>query len=642
MLIERVDDRMNMLLNLIQMVVPFSKFPLLALSLTTSVVSALELRGIGDLPGGSYQSEARAISKNGEYIVGQSNSSLGREGFLYDVLTGTIESVPDLAGGDFRTVCYGVADSGRAVGMSFSSNGPEAFYRDPGSATIAMGDLAGGILRNGARGISMAQDRIVGRAYTQTGIEAFSWTKQDGMTSLKEVLGHPDASKALGLSPDGNFIIGVVDFSAARGGEGFVWSGDTGVERIGKLPSGGGRNYSSPRAVTNGARVIVGESNSQAFRWTPENGIEGLGFLKTISGEAQSHAADLSEDGQIVVGWSLSSLGNRKDLEETAFVWTEDTGIVALEAVLLANGLDTRGWFLRKASGINADGTMLVGEGVNPDGNTEGFLISGLTIENIRRVRPPDQADIVVEQDVTTGEADYGTGTGQSFLLPVGKTIAAIQLHIGSVGNGGGSIQVRLWRATGTPGTHFTREGTEPIASGVLNQDDVSGTPDWFTISLDKSFTNSGPDPVYLVFDIELITLGSDGWNDYSFSNANSYSGGHSVYWHGDQYTIRDGEDLTFRVLSEAPEEHRIPIPRVEFSFEPASPGRLASSEVLIQESVIGFEYTCFVSEDLSLPRYEWDEMWTEVGYGGPINWGFGYGRAPSSVFFIVEVKPIQ
>ena len=55
---------------------------------------------------------------------------------------------------------------------------------------------------------------------------------------------------------------------------------------------------------------------------------------------------------------------------------------------------------------------MLVGEGVNPDGNTEGFLLSGLTIEDIRLVRPPDQADIVLEQDVTTGEADYGTGTG--------------------------------------------------------------------------------------------------------------------------------------------------------------------------------------------------------------------------------------
>ena len=73
-------------------------------------------------------------------------------------------------------------------------------------------------------------------------------------------------------------------------------------------------------------------------------------------------------------------------------------------------------------------------------------------------------AGTVVEQTVITGEADYGTGAGQSFLLPAGETVSAIQLHIGSVGNGGGSITVRLWKATGAPGSYFTRLDSQPVA----------------------------------------------------------------------------------------------------------------------------------------------------------------------------------
>jgi probable HAF family extracellular repeat protein len=612
----------------------------LLLILTPSLASALEFKGIGDLPGGSFYSTARALSKNGSYLVGESDSSLGNEGFLYDISASTIEAISDLDGGDFRINCYGVANTGRVVGYSHSTNGAEAFYRDPTTATQPMGDLSGGAFWRVAYGISMDQDVVVGRSYTEAGIEAFHWTEHTGMTSLKVALGNPVASAASGISPDGVFVIGSVDFSSTQGGEGYYWSAETGIERIGKLPSDGGRNYSTPTAVTNQASMIVGESNGEAFRWTRDSGIEGLGFLESIPDGEQSHATDVSADGKIVVGWSLSSIGNRtEDGEKTAFVWTEETGMVALEEVLIANGLAADGWILRSANGISADGTMIVGEGQNPDGNNEAFLLTGFSVENIFLVT---RAAIVIEQAAMTGAGDYGTGTGQSFLLPAGETVAAIQLHIDSVGNSAGSIQVHLWEATGGPGSHFTRLSNEPIAIGELDKSAISGTPDWFTIDLDQPFTNSGEEAVYLVFEIELLTSGSEGWNNYSYSDENSYNGGHSVYWHADNYVIRDGQDLTFRILNEAAEENIIPIPKVEFFFDPAAPRRLASSEVLIRESVVGYEYTCFISEDLTLPRDQWDEMWTEIGYGGPVNWGVGYGSVPSSVFFFVEVKPTQ
>ena len=42
------------------------------------------------------------------------------------------------------------------------------------------------------------------------------------------------------------------------------------------------------------------------------------------------------------------------------------------------HGLNLGGWTLRIAWGISADGTAIVGEGINPAGQTETWLVSGL------------------------------------------------------------------------------------------------------------------------------------------------------------------------------------------------------------------------------------------------------------------------
>jgi len=162
----------------------------------------------------------------------------------------------------------------------------------------------------------------------------------------------------------------------------------------------------------------------------------------------------------------------------------------------------------------------------------------------------PCHSEVIIEQNVVTNEADYGSGFGQSFLLPSGATLSAIQIHIGSVGNGGGSAVLRLWEADGQLGSYFTRQGSSPVATGTLNRSDLAPPQGWTTIILDKEYVNLSPAPVYLVFEIELLTSGSDGWNNYSYSNLNSFDEGYSVYWTGNQYAIRDGQDLTFRLLN--------------------------------------------------------------------------------------------
>jgi hypothetical protein len=245
--------------------------------------------------------------------------------------------------------------------------------------------------------------------------------------------------------------------------------------------------------------------------------------------------------------------------------------------------------------------------------------------------------DIVIEQSDIVGVADYGTGQGQSFLLPPGATAGSIQLHIGSVGNDGGSIRVRLWEATGGPGSYFTRIGSVPVATGILDGSVVSGTPDWFTIVFDQPYTNRTSSSVYLVFEMELLTSGREGWNDYSYSNLNSYSGGHSVYWTGSRYAIQDGQDLTFRILDSGP-GISVPQPRVEIQVTPASESKLAEVAILVFESAEGYDYSGYFSYDLSTPRDQWTHLDTDKGGYTYIKWKIFHTNLPPSQFFYVKV----
>ena len=57
-----------------------------------------------------------------------------------------------------------------------------------------------------------------------------------------------------------------------------------------------------------------------------------------------------------------------------AFIWDSVHGMRDLRDVLVSDfGLDLTGWTLRSANDISADGTVIVGTGINPDGNPEAY-----------------------------------------------------------------------------------------------------------------------------------------------------------------------------------------------------------------------------------------------------------------------------
>src|SRR5262249_9541876 len=155
-------------------------------------------------------------------------------------------------------------------------------------------------------------------------------------------------------------------FSAGGGrGQAFRWVNGT-MTGLGFLPEG---IFSSAGGVNADGTVVVGSSfvggfaggQDQAFRWTAASGMVGLDCLP---GGNQSQANGVNDEGTVVVGTAIDASG-----QPQAFRWTRETRMQSVLTLLLAAKVVTMsGWQLRSANGVSADGTVIVGEGVDPLG----------------------------------------------------------------------------------------------------------------------------------------------------------------------------------------------------------------------------------------------------------------------------------
>ena len=282
------------------------------------------LKRLGTLPSGAKALSANAVGPEGKVIVGSSEDlGKGSEGFVWTPETGMvglggphgISSVPSAV----------ASGNGLIVGISETTGGIKPFRWTPQSGLQPLPNMPPR-LRAEVYGVSSDGSVLVGRAWL-TGIErtrgwAYRWTETDGFMNLEPPRGddYYVGSTATALSADGRVVVG--------------------------------------DSVFNGTR--------QAFRWTKESGMVALG---TLPGETYSEARALSGDGLVVVGQS----GSRP------FIWDQRRGLRDLQKVLesdygLSEGLG--GWKLTAVNAMSADGLVLVGEGVNPSGKPEGWVLN--------------------------------------------------------------------------------------------------------------------------------------------------------------------------------------------------------------------------------------------------------------------------
>jgi probable HAF family extracellular repeat protein len=322
-------------------------------------------------------------------IVGESSSaetgSNASEAFAWTEAEDMV-GLRSLTGGSFQSRALGVSRDGRTiVGSSSSSftgsNALEAFLNDA-DGVVKLGDLPGGQYRGEAFGVSSFGEVVVGASSSgrsgANSSEAFAWTEEDGISGLGSLEGGQFRSAALGVSSDGGVIVGWSSSSrsGANSSEAFVWTEDEGMMGLGSLS--GGRFASDARAVSHRGATIVGASSSgrsgsngsEAFVWSEEGGMVGLGFLS--GGFRDSAANAVTNDGKIVVGRS------KTPSMDDAFIWDDEKGLRSIADELTREGIDLKGWRLLNATGVvrvpASRLVVVVGTALDPAQREEAFI----------------------------------------------------------------------------------------------------------------------------------------------------------------------------------------------------------------------------------------------------------------------------
>ncbi len=314
---------------------------------------------LGDLPGGTFQSFATGISDDGLTIVGSSNAAERTEAFIWTEELGLV-SIGGVGTNGFTAAGSASADGSVVVGLTGES-GPS--HKVPFYYTAELGfQLLSGCGCNGpSYAVSVSGDgkTIVGsKPEPGLGVFGYRWTEEIGPVSIGDLPGGNASSLALDVSSDGGTIVGVSD-----GNRAFRWAEDIGMVAI-DLPMASASGVSQDGSAIAGTGFLDGQG---VVRWTESEGSVWLGHLPGLE-RPGSFAADISADGSVIVG------GSGNDFRFQAFRWTEAAGMQPIQGILENLGVDMTGWALRSASSVSADGSVIVGTGTNPDGNTEGWV----------------------------------------------------------------------------------------------------------------------------------------------------------------------------------------------------------------------------------------------------------------------------
>jgi probable HAF family extracellular repeat protein len=296
-----------------------------------------------------------------------------------------------LSESDKNSGAYAVSDDGSTIVGASSYGGCSIAILWRNNTVQVLGDN-----QSKALGVS-ADGSIVTGDYLED--HAVYW-KNGNMTILDDVGINPSAR---GVSSDGSIIIG------ESGGKAVVWKNGV-LSMLDNLP--GGNSFGSALAVSSDGMKVVGDSAIHAVYWDTDDGsVHELGYVS--EGNLNNIAQNISPNGNYIVGYEgyshyqeaflwqsgqmiglgrLDGYSNRSiayavsnneivvgmaeiDNHENAFIWDQLSGIRELKNVLINDyALDLTGWQLLKAYDISADGKVIVGSGINPDGIQEAWV----------------------------------------------------------------------------------------------------------------------------------------------------------------------------------------------------------------------------------------------------------------------------
>jgi uncharacterized membrane protein len=350
---------------------------------TSHPARAAEFFDLSELITSTEVASVTALSPNGKFVVGRTESLPGLFGmpFIWSSDTGAT-LVDDGTDRPRAALLLGVSNDGNVAVGRTSSRRP--FKWDPESGAQRLGGLSPeGDDRGSALGVSADGELIVGETVARQRVnnllhnEAFIYSEETGLQALQSLAESSFHSSAASISPSGEFVAGVSDFTAFR------WTEENGLESLGESPDGGASSASSVSdtgiVAGNLRRVGIGRRAGEAMLWTDSDGFAGLGDLAGGANPGNfrnlfSIASGISRVARVVVGQgsvqqTLTPLGR----SGRPFIWTAAKGIQRLEYVLRDAGV-ALGWNLLTVAGVSENGRTLVGDGINPDGDQTGWM----------------------------------------------------------------------------------------------------------------------------------------------------------------------------------------------------------------------------------------------------------------------------
>jgi probable HAF family extracellular repeat protein len=376
-------------------------FAVLALSALVPAAASASFISLGVVNG----LKVNDISADGSYIVGQYTDLDGDKiAMRWDITgsdpledlgelpTGAIASEAHAASGDGSVV---VGDSRVEDPNDPSKNVKEAFVWEDGVMT-GLGFLEDPTVKFESVATAVSEDGLVVAGQSKVTDpnnagksvnEAFIW--EDGvMTGLGFLAddGNGYESEALDISGDGFVVVGRAKNTDPNNStkksvrEAFIW--DSGVMMgLGFLQDDTSKVESEATAASYDGTTVVGTSRvddpnnptkksvKQAFIWQAGVMTE-LGFLGGAEGVFESKATGVSADGSVVVGESKTAAGKE------AFIWTSESNEMRSLRDLIEEdlGIDLTGWTLDKPPVVSADGDTMVALAINPDGDVEVFV----------------------------------------------------------------------------------------------------------------------------------------------------------------------------------------------------------------------------------------------------------------------------
>jgi probable HAF family extracellular repeat protein len=334
-------------------------------------------------PAGNTTNDTWINGVSGDGLTSVGRTTIGTGAMNAFKLVGTNYTALNPLAGDANAIATAAsADGTRVVGFSIdNSSNTRAVYWTGSTPTLL--DPFTVFLFSEAAGTNADGSIVIGFGFGYNGSsreEFVFW--ESGFTYVYGNFIDPvNASKGVGISADGSIMVGTVasDFVVPSLMRGFIYERGVGSIQISAHSSvtefsNNGLNFTQVTGVSGNGQIVIGfassgftsnpSGNEQAFKYSRTGAtFEALG---TLSGGNWSIARAVNSDGSVIVGQ-----GDNADGQAEAFVHQNGTmtGLGFLQGGSSSN-----------ATGVSADGTVIVGHGTVGSGRTHAFVYANQTM----------------------------------------------------------------------------------------------------------------------------------------------------------------------------------------------------------------------------------------------------------------------